>query len=106
MATLAMIPVVNARSLLYERGGGGLRAIYRQAGLPPPLFRAFRVAVSAILDGHPKSGPAAFAARIIEQLMLVYDDLSPASLEGMFAQLSSQAMPRDASAAQMRAARQ
>ncbi len=91
MATLAMIPVSNARTLLYDRGADGLRAIYHKAGLPPELFRAFRVAVSAVLDGHLKSGPVAYARRITDQLLLAYADVSPAGLEGVLAQLSSHA---------------
>ncbi len=96
MATLAAVPMTNARALLYDRGADGLRAIYHKAGLPPELFRAFRVAVSAVLDGHLRGGPAAYTRRVIDQLLLAYGDVSPAGIEGVLAQLSSRAARHDA----------
>src|SRR6185312_4606835 len=77
MAALAGIPVASARLLLYDRGPGGLRGIYHSAGLPAELFRAFRAAVSAVLDGELRAGRAGFGARLVERLVPLYDDLAP-----------------------------
>jgi uncharacterized protein (DUF2336 family) len=104
MARLAKIPVMNARALLYDRGILGLRAVYQKAGLPPALFQAFRVAMSAVLDGYLNRGRAAYTQRVIDQLVLVYGDLSPAGLEGVLAQLSAQTSGSGSANAQMRAA--
>lgn len=104
MATLAMVPAMSARALLYDRGILGLRAIYRKAGLPPALFQAFRVAMSAVLDGYLNRGRAAYTQRVIDQLVLVYEDLAPAGLEGVLAQLSSRSFGGSAAQAEERAA--
>ena len=93
MARLAGIPVANARTLLYDRGVGGLRAIYREAELPPTLFRAFRIAVSAVLEGQLELGRAGFTQHIIDQLTFLYDDVCPAGLEHVLAQLARLALP-------------
>jgi uncharacterized protein (DUF2336 family) len=96
MARLAGIPVANARMLLYDRGVGGFQAIYEKAALPPELFRAFRAAVGAVLAGDLKRGTAAFKRQIVDQLVRLYDDLSPASLDQVLAQLARRVMPREA----------
>jgi uncharacterized protein (DUF2336 family) len=93
MAALADIPTMSARTLLYDRGAGGLRGIYDAARLPPELFRAFRAAISAVLEGHLKQGHAAFAEHLLGQLVRLYDDLSPTSLEHAIAQLARRAGP-------------
>ena len=104
MATLSKIPAMNARALLYDRGILGLRAIYQKAGLPPVLFQAFRVAMTAVLDGYLNRGRPAYTQRVIDQLVLVYDDLSPAGLEGILAQLSARTLGGDAAETEVRAA--
>jgi uncharacterized protein (DUF2336 family) len=104
IATLAGVPAMNARALLYDRGILGLRAIYQKAGLPPALFKAFRVAMGAVLDGYLNRGRAAYTQRVIDQLVLVYNDLSPAGLEGVLAQLSAQVSGGGTIEAEVRAA--
>jgi uncharacterized protein (DUF2336 family) len=92
MATLAGVPIANARTLLYGRDGrgrdGGLAAIYQRAGLPPYLFPALRVGVASVLDGHIAHGRSAYTQRVLDQLVLTYDEVSPAGVEHMLAQLS------------------
>lgn len=95
MATLAGVPIANARTLLYGRDGG-LAAIYQRAGLPPYLFPALRVGVAGVCDGQIGRGRAAYTQRVLDQLVLTYDEVSPASLEHVLAQLSrrNSASPR------------
>lgn len=88
MAALAGVPVASAKTLIYDRGPGGLRAIYDTAQLPAELFRGFRVGINAVLDGQLALGRAAFTQHIVDQLLLAYDTMSPAGLEPMLAQLS------------------
>jgi uncharacterized protein (DUF2336 family) len=88
MAQLAGLPAAQARALIYDRGVGGLRAIYQRAALPPELFRAFRVAVGAVLEGHLRRGAAAYTEHVVGQLVLAYDDLCPAGIEHVLAQLA------------------
>lgn len=91
MARLAGLPAAQARALIYDRRVGGLRAIYQRAALPPELFRAFRVAVGAVLDGHLRRGPAAYVEHVVGQLVFAYDDLCPAGIEHVLAQLARRA---------------
>jgi uncharacterized protein (DUF2336 family) len=95
MAALARLPRLNAKALLYDRGVGGLRAIFGKAGLPPLLFRAFRAAVGAVLQGALERGRAGFTQAILDQIVILYDDLSPGDLDHVLSQLArrSQAAP-------------
>ncbi len=104
MATLADIPLSSAKALIYDRGAGGLRGIYQTAQLPAELFRAFRVGVSAVLDGYLRHGRAAFTQQIVDQLLLLYDDMCPIGLEHMLAQLSRRTLSRDGAGAALRVA--
>ena len=99
MALLADVPIAAARALLYDGGAGGLRGIYDAAMLPPELFRAFRAAVGAVLEGRLRRGPAAFAEHLLGQLVRLYDDLSPTSLEHALSQLTRRAAPPGSMAA-------
>src|SRR5579885_3242050 len=93
MAALAGLPLANARSLLYERGLGGLRALYQRAGLPVRLFPAFRIGVGAVLEGRLRLGRAGYTQHILDRLVLAYDDIGPASLEPVLAQLARRGAP-------------
>jgi uncharacterized protein (DUF2336 family) len=95
LAALAGIPLTSAKALIYDRGAGGLRGIYQSARLPAELFRAFRLGVNAVLDGHLQHGRAAFTQQIVDQLVLLYDDMCPTGLEHMLAQLSRRTLSRD-----------
>lgn len=50
MAGLSGIPLVSARTLIHDDGRLGLNSLYEKAGLPMPLFPAFRTAVDVIRD--------------------------------------------------------
>jgi uncharacterized protein (DUF2336 family) len=91
MAVLSGVPPENAKSLLYDRGLAGFRALYQRTGLPLELFRAFRVGVAAILDGRLEGGRAAFTQHIIDQLVLLYEEMCPAGIEHVLAQLAHRA---------------
>jgi uncharacterized protein (DUF2336 family) len=93
IGVLAGVPTASARTLIYDRGPGGLRAVYRTAGLPGELFRAFRAAVNAVLDGELRHGRPAFGERIAERLVMLYDGIAPGGLDAVLAQLAHSAAP-------------
>jgi len=98
-ARLAALPAETARSLVYDHGPDGLRAIHRKAGLPPELLQAFRVAVNAVLEGRLANGRTAYTTHVVEQLVLTYHQLSPGSLEQILDQLARWTAPRITAAA-------
>lgn len=104
MAALAGIPVGSAKALVYDRGNGGLRAIYETAQLPAELFHAFRVGVSAVLDGQLALGRAAFTQHIVDQLLPLYDTMCPGGLEPMLSELSRRTASADVTRATPRSA--
>jgi uncharacterized protein (DUF2336 family) len=48
MATLAGVPVENARVLIYDAGPRGLKSLHEKAGLPPKLIPALRTALETL----------------------------------------------------------
>ena len=91
MASLASIPIENAKTLTYDRGPKGLEALYRKTGLPAELFRAFRAAVDVARDSERNpstAGNATFMRCIRECLVREYELLCPEDLEFILSQLS------------------
>jgi uncharacterized protein (DUF2336 family) len=78
MARLAGVPVINARTLIYDAGPLGLRAIFDKAGLPEAFFPATRAAADvgrAIqLDGQPHDRERR-SRKIMERVLTQYGDL-------------------------------
>ncbi|MCB9957591.1 MAG: DUF2336 domain-containing protein [Rhodospirillaceae bacterium] len=78
MAQLAGVPVVNARTLLHDRGPLGLKSLYDKAGLPEGLFPAMRVAVGILNDTDPRAkdfDQASFGRLMLERILSNADDL-------------------------------
>lgn len=91
VAALAGVSLEKARPFIYERGSGGLRMIFRNTGLPTEMFRAVKVAIEEInlvKQEQPGGWNKSFADRIVDRLVVEYDDLAPEGLENVLAQLS------------------
>ncbi len=91
MATLAHIPIDNARALIYEEGRLGLKRLYQSTQLPPEMYRAFRAAVDVVLEVRKEEGDGwrrIYTERILGRLVRDYDDISPEGLEHVVSQLS------------------
>jgi uncharacterized protein (DUF2336 family) len=93
IATLAGMPVAAAKRLVFG-DTAGVRAIYQRAGLPPNLFPAFRVGLSAVRKDVMKNGRPAYNRYIVDQLTRVYDEVAPAGMEHVLAQLARQSASR------------
>lgn len=78
MARLASVPVVNARTLIYDDGPLGLKAVFDKAAMPAAFFPAIRAGVSVAqeiqLDGgaHDRERRS---RKIIERILTQYGDL-------------------------------
>jgi len=70
IAKLSQVPRVNARILLLDRGGMGMQAIYKAAGMPEGFFGAVNVLLRLSLEetecGRVRSND--FRKRIIERI--------------------------------------
>lgn len=76
MARLAAIPLTNARTLIHDTGGRGLKALYEECGLPGELFDLVRVAVDVVAETQYDGGPddrARFSDRVLERVLTHYD---------------------------------
>lgn len=86
LATLAGVPVGNARALVHDKGSLGLRAIYDKASLPDGLFAAFRTAVDVIhetaFDGEPGDRER-YTCRVMERILTQFDHLGPIGPENV-----------------------
>lgn len=78
VATLAHVPVANARLLVHDRGGLGLKTVWAKAALPAAFFPAVRAALDVVeqteLDGRVLD-PERYSRRIIERILTQYGSL-------------------------------
>jgi uncharacterized protein (DUF2336 family) len=81
LAALASVPLTNARVLVHEGSGAGLRAIWTKAGLVEKALPAIRAAVDAI-DSTAFEGanvtPQHYARRILERVLTQYESIGMA----------------------------
>jgi len=79
LARMANVPLKNARTLIHDDGGLGLRSIYQKAKMPERLLNAVTAAVG-ILDEEDYDGGRndreRFSSRIIERLLTQFEDPS------------------------------
>ena len=93
LAALAGIEPGQVRALI--RGGRteDYKAVYRWAGLPPVLYRAFRAGIEVMINGSvPDSGAEPVRSRergLVARLISDYQDLGPQSLEAILSRLSA-----------------
>lgn len=78
MALLAGLPIVNARQLIHDEGGLGLKGIFEKSGLPRTIYPAVRAAVEVAAetdyDGLDDDR-ARYSRRMIERVLTQYGDL-------------------------------
>ena len=78
MAELANVPLMNARSLIYDSGQLGLRSLCWKAEIPESQFTAVRAAIDVSLEidyNGRKNDRKRYSRRMIERIMAQFDDL-------------------------------
>lgn len=79
LAAMSGVPVGNARTLVHETSGAGLKALWTKGGLPERMLPAIRVAVDVIeqteLDFGGNSAER-YARRILERVLTQYENFS------------------------------
>ena len=91
MAALADMSVDNARTFLHQRGPGGLRMVFRDTGMPQPMFRPIQLTieeVGALREESPTAEAAEISRRIVDRLVSEYDGLPEGGLEPLMSELS------------------
>ena len=91
MAAMADMSVDNARTFLHERGPGGLRMVFRNTGMPQPMFRPIQLAieqVSELRKESPMAAAAEISRRIVDRLVIEYEGLPDGGLEPLMSELS------------------
>lgn len=91
IAELAQISIVNARLLIHDQGGLGLRSIYERAGLPDDFFPAVQVAIEiaheTMMDGGEKDRER-YRQKMIERILTQYDGLKNDTLDYLIGKLN------------------
>jgi uncharacterized protein (DUF2336 family) len=90
IAVLSNAPIVNARTLIHDKGRLGLWSIYMRTGLPERLYPAFRVAVDVARETRHDSGARGNerrVSRVIERILTQYEDLGQDNLDYLLKKL-------------------
>ena len=76
IAALSGLPLANARMLIHDSGGNGLKAIWGKTGMPQGLFTAIRAALDVVmqteLDGRELDAER-HSRRIVERILTKYE---------------------------------
>lgn len=91
MAALANMSVDNARTFLHQRGPGGLRMVFRDTGMPQPMFRPIQLAIEeigALRENSPAAEAAEISRHIVDRLVREYEGLPDGGLEPLMSELS------------------
>jgi hypothetical protein len=78
MAELGRVPLINARTLIYDPGRQGFKALYDKCLLPPPMFPAFRCALEVAEENELDGGEfdrERYCRRMIERILTQYEEL-------------------------------
>jgi uncharacterized protein (DUF2336 family) len=90
MATLAKVPIQNARILIHDAGPSGLVSLYEKSGLPQHMFRAVRTAVDVLhevqFDGGARDHER-YRSRVITRILTQFESFPPEDLEFMLDKL-------------------
>jgi len=100
-ATLAQIPVHNARLLIHDAGPLGFKSLYDHAGLPKALSHAFRVALEVARDTPLDGGDhdqERQRRRMIERILTQFEDVGAENLDYLLTKLQEDAESADAPA--------
>ncbi len=91
VAALSNAPIVNARTLIHDKGRLGLWSIYMRTGLPERLYPAFRVAVDVARETPYDGGERDVERRVcrmIERILTQYEDLGQDNLDYLLKKLN------------------
>ena len=75
MAELSGIPLTNMRALIHDKGHLGLKAAFKQAGMPANYFPAARAAIDVAAETEFDGGEndrQRYARRMIERILTQY----------------------------------
>ena len=101
-ATLARIPVHNARLMIYDAGPLGFKSLYDHVGMPRSLFRAFRIALDVARDTPLDGGEhdqERRQRRMIERILTQFEDIGADNLDFLLSKLQEKVDSEAASAA-------
>lgn len=79
LSRLARVPLPNARILIHDQGGLGLKSLYERAELPERLFPAFRAGVEVARENEYDGGPndrERYVSRMVERMLTRSEDPS------------------------------
>ena len=90
MATLARVPVENARALIHDAGTAGLASVYGASGLPARMLPAVRAAVDVLhevqFDGGERDHER-YRARVISRILTQFEEFPAEDLDFMLEKL-------------------
>lgn len=95
LATVADVPVENARILVHDPGGAGLASLYRKSGLPQSLFPVVNAAVQVVdetrFDGR-EHDLERFRSRVISRVLTQVETAEPEDMEYLIGKLGDMLM--------------
>jgi uncharacterized protein (DUF2336 family) len=90
VATLAGVPIANARILIHDAGAAGLESLYEKSGLPARMFSAVRTAVDVLrevkFDGGERDHER-YRSRVIARILTQFEEFPAEDLDYMLEKL-------------------
>ncbi len=90
MATLAGVPIANARILIHDAGPAGLASLYETSGLPARMLPAVRAAVDVLrevqFDGGARDHER-YRSRVIARILTQFEEFPAEDLDYMLEKL-------------------
>ncbi len=90
MATLADVPIANARILIHDKGPAGLASLYEKSGLPGRMLAAVRTAVDVLrevrFDGGERDHER-YRSRVIARILTQFEEFPAEDLDYMLEKL-------------------
>lgn len=91
LAKRASLSLEHTRAMLRVADSVGEAELYQRAGISPLLYPAFRAAVEVLIRGgrlaDPSSDPDRAIRRVIDRMIMQYEDIDPAELETVLTRL-------------------
>jgi uncharacterized protein (DUF2336 family) len=84
LSELAELPVARVSALVSDRRGAGFKAVYDRAGLPAPVYPAFRAAIEAMHESGLAAEPGGHARlrrRMVERVLTSCAGLTAPDIE-------------------------
>ncbi len=88
-AALSELPLRRVRALLWDKGGSGLKALYRKAAMPGVLLPAFAAALAALKRGchNAATGASGINRALLAEVLIACDGLEGAESHALMALL-------------------